>query len=128
MVKFVTAKSLATEIRRTTPDLFEPALQAIHQLLSKYGLQAKIMYKNGKPINTYNHKNATDVIAKHLFELKQLSNKIKQYKEQEKPIINKPVNTYVPRRHGESNISLQQLKLDEQLITEISDIIYKYLK
>ena len=38
MVKFVTAKSLATEIRRTTPDLFEPALQAIHQLLSKYEL------------------------------------------------------------------------------------------
>ena len=133
----ISVKALASYIRRTTENAYQPELKSIHIVLQKHGLKPIKKYYNGKEVEVYNTQNARRCVTQYLYEIKQEDQKIHQAKElikhmqQNAPKYKEP-STYVPPKHGESRISKELLRMDESLgvsdeITKIGDEIFDYI-
>ena len=134
----ISVNTLASQIRRTTDNAYQPQLKSIHIVLQRHGLKPiKKYYKNGKEVEVYNTQNAKRCVTQYLYEIKQEDQKIHQAKElikhmQQNAPEYKEHPTYVPPKHGESHISKELLRMDESLgvsdeITKIGDEIFDYI-
>ena len=133
----ITVNTLASQIRRTTDNAYQPQLKSIHIVLQRHGLKPTKKYYNGKEVEVYNTQNARRCVTQYLYEIKQEDQKIYQAQELLKHMQqNAPKyqehQTYVPPKHWESRISKELLRMDESLgvsdeITKIGDEIFDYI-